>query len=78
MWAEEALESYASAFYVHDGSIDHLRTDVPSPFFLFVNLMTLESSRNTTHEYIFSIKSLQIADKARILQTVSLPFSSSL
>ena len=77
MWAEEALENYASAFYVRDGSIDHLGADVPSsPVFLFAHLMT-ESSRNTTHEYVFSIKSSQIADKAGVLQTLpsrSVPF----
>lgn len=65
MWGEEALENYACGFYVCDRDIDHLGAGVPSsPFFLFVNLMTFESSRNTTHEYIFSIKSLRIADKA--------------
>ena len=42
MWGEEALENYASSFYVRDGGIDHVGADVPSSFLsLFVNLITL-------------------------------------
>lgn len=33
VWGEEALDNYASGFYVCDGGIDHIREDVPSFFF---------------------------------------------